>query len=159
MFEVKIDIKGIPEVQKKLEDLNGKILREAYWEMYRATRDIIEKKAKELCPIGHTGNLQKSIVTIAETGIPTKYKTATVIVRAGNEIANYAEAVEYGWTMTPEQFRAMARKKGGITPKSPSGLTSSKKFIQGRFFMSNASKYGIPLVLERMERKIEELTR
>lgn len=155
MFEVSIDIKGIPEITEKLENLSGKILKEVYWEMYRATRDTIEVKAKELCP-SHSGALRNSIITIPESGFPIRYKTATVIVKAGNASAPYAEAQEFGFYMTKEMFRAMAAKKKEIIPTT--GLTIPR-WIPGKYFMARARNYGIPIILDKMNKKIEELTK
>jgi len=156
---ITIDIRGIPEITKKLENLSGKHLKEAYWEMVRATQDTIEKKAKEICP-AHTGALRNSIIIIPQG---FRYKESTVIVRAGGTYAPHAEAQEYGFTLTWEGLKAMARKKGGITPKGYLpyfvGGTRGKRWIPGKFFMAQAKNYGVPLIIERLDKKINELTK
>lgn len=157
MFEIKIDITGIPEVQERLENISGKILQGAYWEIFNTVKDEIIPKAKEYCP-EHSGDLKNSIRAEATGPFAkgVKAKEWTVIMKAGNEKVNYAEAVEFGFELTKEGMKAMAIKKGGIVPYT--GLTVPR-LIPGRYFMTNAKNFAIPRLLDRLDKKINELTR
>lgn len=144
MFEVKIDIKGTKEISDRLKKLSGKILREAYWEMYRATKEHIERKAKELAPV-ETGALRNSIITIPEG---FGYKDRTVKVIAGGGIVNYAAAQEFGFHFSEEFARHAAWGKG---------MDIAGVFKPGVHYMSRARDAGAPRVLERVEKRIMEM--
>ena len=163
-FEARVDLKDLQEIKDKLENESGKILQAAYWEMYNTVNDEIVPFAKRICPVGHSypgheaGALRESIRAEAVGPFKkgSKMKEWTVELVAGNEQVDYAAAVEFGeWELTMKQIRAIAKKKGGIIP---TGLTVPRT-MRGKLFMTRARNLMISIVLNRMEKKIKEVTR
>jgi len=143
-----------------LEKLSGKMLRQTYWELVRTIDDTTVPKIKQLIneriqwPSDSTKALENSIVSH-----PTGFRQPTmgIDVMAGGLNAPYVWLHETGfWITKPSQLRAMAVKKGGL---EEAGTGKLPIFVSPKWFMRDGLNMTIPIILDRLNRKISELTR
>ena len=87
-----IEITGLAELKKQLEKLPANIEKNITRGALRAGAKVFQDRAKELCPVGKTGNLKNSIKikTSAKNG-----KISAQVV-AGDKKAYYVHMVEGG---------------------------------------------------------------
>ena len=88
-----IEIKGLAELKKQLEGLPAKIEKNVTRGALRAGAKIMQKRAKDLCPVGKTGALKNSIKIKTRVN---KRGWIEVSVVAGDNKAYYVHMVEGG---------------------------------------------------------------
>ena len=142
---ISIDIKGLEKVALALKDLSNKVLREAYWELYRVSQDTIVpnvKKHIKRIDLWDSGDLYNSIDS-TPVGFG-KYKNRQILVHDG---VPYGKYHELGFHFSKEFAEHAAWGKG--MPELEG------KYMRNPFLRPGTYK-SVPIIRRRLENVIKK---
>ena len=97
-----IEVKGLAELQKLLDELPARIEANVVRGGLRAAAKVIRDEARRLCPVGDASNLPKghkpgALRDSIRVSVSSRHGTVTASVKAGGKNhVYYAHMVEYG---------------------------------------------------------------
>jgi HK97 gp10 family phage protein len=84
-----IKMEGAKELRKQIRDLQDKDLKKELRLAHKAAAEVVADRAKDLVPVGKTGNLKRSITPQASQSAGK--------VKAGRATVPYAGIIHFGW--------------------------------------------------------------